>query len=162
MGAFDGLSVLLLEDEYLIALDTGQILNDFGFAKVDMVGTLAETAERSAAGQIDVAILDVNINGEMSFPVAQTLRDRGIPVIFATGTRAMVNGANSIAFNLSLTAGAAADDLPLLVGTAQAFGLTTDGAAHAVVLYAMAPAANFVSMPAGTYTSAPITVTVSY
>ena len=87
------------------------------------------------------------------------------PVMFASGTRTMVDGLglNPIAFNLSLTAGAAADDLAIAIGPAASFGLTQDGAAHAVVLYARVPLANFASKAAGAYTTAtPLVVTVSY
>ena len=87
------------------------------------------------------------------------------PVMYATGTRTMVNagGLSPIAFNLSLTAGAAANDLAIAIGPATSFGLTQDGAAHAVVLYARVPLANFAAMAAGTYTTAaPLVVTVSY
>jgi spore coat protein U-like protein len=87
------------------------------------------------------------------------------PVMFVSGTRTMVDGGglNPIAFNLSLTSGAAADDLAIAIGPATSFGLTQDGAAHAVVLYARAPLANFASKVAGAYaTAAPLVVTVSY
>jgi hypothetical protein len=72
-------------------------------------------------------------------------------------------GLNPIAFNLSLTSGAAADDLASAVEPATSFGLTQDGAAHAVVWYARVPLANFASKVAGTYAAAaPLVVTVSY
>ena len=87
------------------------------------------------------------------------------PVMYVTGSRTMVDagGINPITFNLSLTAGAAANDLAIAIGPATSFGLTQDGAAHAVVLYARVPLANFASKAAGTYTTAaPLVVTVSY
>jgi len=85
MKPFDGISVLLLEDEYLIALDVEQILQGLGVGKIQTVNTLEEAARASAAGDIDVAVLDLNINGRMSFELAETLRRQGIPVVFATG-----------------------------------------------------------------------------
>ena len=87
------------------------------------------------------------------------------PVMFVSGTRTMVDGGglNPIAFNLSLTSGAAANDLVIAIGPATSFGLTQDGAPHAVVLYARVPLANFASKVAGAYaTAAPLVVTVSY
>ena len=87
------------------------------------------------------------------------------PVMFVPGTRTMVDGGglNPIAFNLSLTAGAVADDLAIAIGPALSFGLTQDGAAHAVVLYARVRLANFATKAAGAYTTAePLAVTVSY
>lgn len=85
MSSFDGLSVLLLEDEYLIAMDTEQTLTSFGVAKVDVVNTLEDAAKAGADERIDVAILDININGRSSFEVAERLREKGTPVIFASG-----------------------------------------------------------------------------
>jgi CheY-like chemotaxis protein len=80
-----GLSVLLLEDEYLIALDAEQSLKEFGVERVEIASTIREAESLAAAGSYDVAVLDVNINGEMSFTLAESLRQRGIPVVFATG-----------------------------------------------------------------------------
>ncbi len=85
MPPFDGLSVLLLEDEYLIAMDTEQTLMSFGLARVCVVNTLEEAAKAAAEESIDVAILDININGRSSFEVAAGLRDKGTPIIFASG-----------------------------------------------------------------------------
>lgn len=85
MFSFDGLSILLLEDEYLIAMDTEQTLTSFGVAKVDVVNTLEDAAKAAADQRIDVAILDININGRSSFEVAERLREKGTPVIFASG-----------------------------------------------------------------------------
>lgn len=85
MSSFDGLSVLLLEDEYLIAMDTEQALTSFGVAKVNVVNTLEDAAKAAADERIDVAILDININGRSSFEVAERLREKGTPVIFASG-----------------------------------------------------------------------------
>jgi spore coat protein U-like protein len=87
------------------------------------------------------------------------------PVMFVSGTRNMVDGGliNPIPFNLSLTAGAVANDLAIAIGPATSFGLTQDGAAHAVVLYARVLLANFASKAAGAYTTVtPLVVTVSY
>jgi CheY-like chemotaxis protein len=85
MSDLAGVSVLLLEDEYLIALDAEQSLKDFGVERVEIASTLQEAEKLAAAGRYDVALLDVNINGEMSFALADSLRQRGIPVVFATG-----------------------------------------------------------------------------
>jgi len=85
MSDLVGVSVLLLEDEYLIALDAELSLKDFGVERVEIASTLQEAERLAAAGRYDVALLDVNINGEMSFALAESLRRRGIPVVFATG-----------------------------------------------------------------------------
>ncbi len=85
MRTLDGARVLLLEDEFLIALDAEQILQELGAREVETTSTLSEAEERARVGRYDVALLDVNVNGEMSFSLAETLRSRGVPVVFATG-----------------------------------------------------------------------------
>jgi CheY-like chemotaxis protein len=85
MQNFAGLSVLLVEDEYLIALDAEQILKGLGVETVEIVASFKEAEKRAAGGRFDVAVLDVNINGQYSFPIATTIGQRGIPYVFATG-----------------------------------------------------------------------------
>jgi CheY-like chemotaxis protein len=85
MQNFAGLSVLLVEDEYLIALDAEQILKGLGVETVEIVASFKEAEKRAANGRFDVAVLDVNINGQYSFPIATTIGQRGIPYVFATG-----------------------------------------------------------------------------
>ena len=85
MSALDGLSVLLLEDEYLIALDAEEILKSLGVKRIRIVNTLASAAEAAKDDTIDVAILDLNINGEMSLGIAQQLRQHHVPIVFASG-----------------------------------------------------------------------------
>jgi CheY-like chemotaxis protein len=85
MNPFSELSVVLLEDEYLIALDAEKNLEALGVKSVRVVNTLAGAADIAEAGDVDVAILDLNINGEMSFAVAEIFRKKGIPIVFASG-----------------------------------------------------------------------------
>jgi DNA-binding response OmpR family regulator len=86
MSELEGKSVLLLEDEYLIAMDAEEILRQrLGAAKVEVVSTFADAHAAAERGGFDIALLDVNINGQMSFPIAEMLRGRGVPVVFATG-----------------------------------------------------------------------------
>jgi CheY-like chemotaxis protein len=85
MSNLTGLSILLLEDEYMIALDAEQNLREFGAERVEIASTLREAEAFAASTRFDVALLDVNINGQMSFGLAESLRQRGVPVVFATG-----------------------------------------------------------------------------
>jgi CheY-like chemotaxis protein len=85
MSDLTGTSVLLLEDEFLIALDAEQILKELGAAKVEVASTLVDAERLAENGRFDVAMLDVNINGQVSFPLAESLQRRGVPVVFATG-----------------------------------------------------------------------------
>ncbi|GFE80077.1 response regulator [Steroidobacter agaridevorans] len=85
MPSLDGASVLLLEDEFVVALDAEQMLQELGVVRVETAATLSEAEARARAGHFDVAVLDVNINGQMSFDLAESLRARGTAVVFATG-----------------------------------------------------------------------------
>lgn len=85
MGDLAGLSILLVEDEYLIALDAEQILKSLGVEKVEIAATWDRAAKQAENGRFDIALLDVNINGQLSFPIAKTFAQRGIPVVFASG-----------------------------------------------------------------------------
>jgi CheY-like chemotaxis protein len=79
------LRVLIVEDEMTIAFMVEDMLTDLGHEVVEVAMRLPEAIE--AAGRIDVdfAILDVNLDGLRSFPVADILADRAIPFAFATG-----------------------------------------------------------------------------
>lgn len=85
MQNLDGACVLLLEDEFLVALDAEEILKELGVRQIETAATLSDAEERARNGRFDIAVLDVNINGEASFGLAESLRARGIPVVFVTG-----------------------------------------------------------------------------
>jgi CheY-like chemotaxis protein len=78
-------SILIVEDELLLALSLEEDLRDLGCA---IVGPYAEldaalTAAREEA--FDLAVLDVNLNGRPVFPLAEELLERGIPVLLLSG-----------------------------------------------------------------------------
>ena len=81
-----GCSVLVVEDEYLLADDLSNALAEAG---VHVLGPVASVEDGirliGSTGSIDAAVLDVNLRGDMVFPVADELRSRGIPFAFATG-----------------------------------------------------------------------------
>ncbi len=85
--ALNGVRLLLVEDEAMVAMMVEDLLADLGCVVVDVAGTLSRgLALASDAGlPIDGAILDVNLGGEKVYPVAEALAARGIPFIFATG-----------------------------------------------------------------------------
>jgi two-component system CheB/CheR fusion protein len=62
---------------------TAAVMN-LGVKRVETVATF-DGAVKAADGQFDLAVLDVNINGRYSFPIAKTIDSRGIPVVFASG-----------------------------------------------------------------------------
>jgi DNA-binding response OmpR family regulator len=84
VGVLSGRTIVILEDEYLIALDAEGILRDLG-AEVFIATNLPEAEKLAEMDHVDLALLDVNINGEFSFPVAQKFHQRQIPIVFASG-----------------------------------------------------------------------------
>lgn len=77
--------VLVVEDEYLIRMLLEDMLADLGYEVAAAVGTIAEASELAASGEFSAAILDVNLDGEEIFPVADILVKRGMPFVFVTG-----------------------------------------------------------------------------
>jgi len=84
-GRPGGLRVLLVEDENLIAVLLEDMLAELGHSVVGPVARLGKALEMAESAAIDLAILDVNINGEQAYPVADALAARGIPFVFSTG-----------------------------------------------------------------------------
>lgn len=77
--------LLVVEDEYLIRLLLEDMLSDLGYSVAAAVGTITEAREHAATGDFQAAILDVNLDGEEIFPVADILAERGLPFVFVTG-----------------------------------------------------------------------------
>lgn len=79
------LRVLLVEDEVVVAMHIEDLLSDLGYRVVGLATSLAQGLDHARSGDIDFAVLDVNLGGEMSFPVADLLRERRIPFLFVSG-----------------------------------------------------------------------------
>jgi DNA-binding response OmpR family regulator len=83
----NGARVLVLEDETLVSMMVEDMLLDLGcevlgpFAKLDQALEFVGKAD----GGIDAALLDVNLGGIRSFPMAEALADKGVPFVFTTG-----------------------------------------------------------------------------
>ena len=81
-----GLRILVVEDEYLLADDVAEELTNAGAEVLGPVPSIEEAHTLIASGAaIDAALLDVNLRGEMVYPVADALAERGIPFALATG-----------------------------------------------------------------------------
>jgi DNA-binding response OmpR family regulator len=76
--------ILLAEDEMMLAMMLEDRLNASGY-NVIKAARLAKCLELAESATIDMAILDINLAGEESFPVAVVLRRRGIPFVFSSG-----------------------------------------------------------------------------
>lgn len=81
-----GCKVLVVEDEYFLADDICRALRRAGAVVVGPFRELSEgTAAVEATPDLSSAVLDVNLDGTMVFPLADMLRGRGIPFVFTTG-----------------------------------------------------------------------------
>lgn len=80
-----GLRVLVVEDEVLVAMLLEDMLSDFGCSVVGPAPTIAEALPLATEADIDVAVLDLNLGGQPVYPVADALRARGLPYVFASG-----------------------------------------------------------------------------
>jgi CheY-like chemotaxis protein len=81
----DPRSVLIVEDESLISMMLEDFLDSLGHRVAGTCETVAEALARVEEGGFDVAIIDVNLNGERVWPVADRLAAIGIPYVLATG-----------------------------------------------------------------------------
>jgi len=77
--------ILLVEDESLIAMAMLQSLRELSFEVVGPFGTVGEAIAAIESEPIDGAILDVNLAGEMAYPIAHILQSRKVPFVFMTG-----------------------------------------------------------------------------
>jgi CheY-like chemotaxis protein len=77
--------VLIVEDEYFIADDIAQVLEQAGAEVVGPALTRETALALLTSERIDIAVLDIELHGELVFSVADFLRARAIPFIFATG-----------------------------------------------------------------------------
>lgn len=80
-----GLRVLVVEDEAMIAMLAEDMLDMAGCQLAGIASTLAEGLAMAARDDFDVAMLDMNLDGELSTPIADLLQARGKPFIFTTG-----------------------------------------------------------------------------
>ena len=78
-----GLRILVVEDEFLVSLDLEAMLRELGG---EVIGPFAAwTGLPPRAEPLDVALLDVNVAGQLVTPVADALAERAIPFVFCTG-----------------------------------------------------------------------------
>ena len=77
--------VLLVEDEAMIAMLVEDMLEDLGHELVRVATRLEEALAAVRNEAIDLAILDLNLGGVLTYPVADALAERSIPFIFAAG-----------------------------------------------------------------------------
>jgi CheY-like chemotaxis protein len=79
------LRILIVEDEMLVAMNIEDMLLELGHEVAGLASRLGPALALARESRFDAAMLDVNLAGEASFPVADLLIERGIPFLFATG-----------------------------------------------------------------------------
>ena len=77
--------VLVVEDEALVAMLIEDMIHDSGDEVVGSAGKLTDAVALAQETQADVALLDINLGGALAYPVADVLRERGVPIVFTSG-----------------------------------------------------------------------------
>lgn len=85
-----GLCVLVVEDNYFIAIEMCGALRDAGAEVIGPARDLDTGLAAARRGGIDCAVLDLNLRGRIGFQIATELRARRVPMIFATGYDASI------------------------------------------------------------------------
>lgn len=85
VSALSGLKLLVVEDQFMIAELIEALLEDFGCEVVGPVATVEEALAVIKDGGLQGALLDANLNGESSAPIAHALLSIGVPFVVATG-----------------------------------------------------------------------------
>ena len=80
-----GGSVFLVEDEVMIRMMVADMLEELGYSIAAEAGEISEAIRLVQSTEFDFAILDVNVNGKVISPVADLVKARNRPFIFATG-----------------------------------------------------------------------------
>ena len=80
-----GQRVLVVEDEMLVLMAIEDMLADLGCTSITVAGTVDKALGLIDTLQFDLATLDVNLNGQRSYPIAKALSDRQVPFAFSTG-----------------------------------------------------------------------------
>lgn len=93
-GETQTLRFMILDDEAIIAIDLAEMLQGLGHSVVSIANRVSGAMEFALHGDFDMAILDINVHGAVSFPLAEVLQSRGVPFIFASGygERGLIEG----------------------------------------------------------------------
>lgn len=83
-----GLRVLVVEDSFLMADALCGLLGEYGMVPVGPVASVVEALDHLASGTVDAAVIDVQLQRGTSLVLCQSLRRRGVPFVFLTGSRA--------------------------------------------------------------------------
>ncbi len=84
-SVLSGCRVLVVEDEMMVAWEVEDVLSGWGCTVVGPVGRVDKALAMLDAEAVDMAVLDINLNGQNSYPVAGALEARGVPFVLLTG-----------------------------------------------------------------------------
>jgi CheY-like chemotaxis protein len=79
-----GLSVLVVEDNGLLCVVLEETLREAGCEVVGPYGRLPEAMDAATTEHIDIALLDINVRGQLVSPLAERLRARGVPFVLTS------------------------------------------------------------------------------
>jgi CheY-like chemotaxis protein len=84
-NSLNGLRILVVEDNFLAAEVVRDALEHNGCTVIGPVGRVTDGLHLVEQEKLDGAVLDINLNGDRCFPIAQALKGRGVPFMFLTG-----------------------------------------------------------------------------
>lgn len=82
---FSGMRVFVVEDEAMVSMLMEEFLEELGCEITGTASRFDDALEKAGSLTLDLALLDVNLAGRLSYPVAELLLARGVPVVFSTG-----------------------------------------------------------------------------
>ena len=89
MQSAKNIRVLVVEDEALVGITMEDFLGDFGYSVVGPIENMQAAILLAATEKIDVAVVDINISGQVATAVADKLIEREIPFLFISGYEKM-------------------------------------------------------------------------
>ena len=81
----DSSRLLLVEDEMVVGMFMQELLETIGYRPTDPIGRLSEAMDMATKERFDGAVLDMNLNGEIVYPLADLLTRQRVPFLFVTG-----------------------------------------------------------------------------
>ncbi|PNU06588.1 response regulator [Novosphingobium guangzhouense] len=82
---FNGMRVLVAEDEFLVSMLLEEMLTDIGCEVVGPFADLSSALQTACTGEYDVAVIDLNLGGEKADPIIAELGARNVPIAIASG-----------------------------------------------------------------------------
>lgn len=96
-GLSHNLVVLVVEDEFLVAMELESMLTEHGWRVLGPAATVATALALLEGKMPDAAVLDINLRGETVVPVAEVLRERGVPTVLASAYDQTASMADALA-----------------------------------------------------------------